>query len=314
MTLSDTMLDCLIVGGGIAGLSAGLALGRARRKTLICSDGLPRNAPARHSHNFLTRDGAFPLELQAIARQQLEPYTSVSILDFEAKCVERSPDGSFVALLGNDTRVMSRTVILATGVQDNLDAILGVRPLWGHSVFSCPFCHGWEHRDRAWAVLITGASDFLMVKSALSWTKNLLVCGNGTFVPDSQQMARLEALGISFVASPVVELQGRALELQALKFADGTSLSREALLYRPPHHQRSSIPVSLGCSTDASGYVETSVPFGQTSISGVFAAGDMTGPRHSVSTSCAAGTAAAWGVQHILAEQDFEGKKASSKI
>ena len=116
MTLSDTMLDCLIVGGGIAGLSAGLALGRARRKTLICSDGLPRNAPARHSHNFLTRDGAFPLELQAIARQQLEPYTSVSILDFEAKCVERSPDGSFVALLGNDTRVMSRTVILATGI------------------------------------------------------------------------------------------------------------------------------------------------------------------------------------------------------
>lgn len=307
MDSSITSFDCLIVGGGVAGLAAALGLGRARRTTLLCSVGAPRNAPAEHSHNFLTRDGTPPLELLAIARRQLEPYESVILQEVKVEQVTRRQDGVFSARLSNGREVSARTVILATGMRDDLDVLPGLAPLWGHSVFACPFCHGWEYRERPWAVLVTQPAGFAMVKMARSWTKALLVCGDGNFVPDDHQKSRLEELGIPFVSSPVVGLEGEGGELRAIRFADGSRLSREALLYRPPNRQRSPIAESLGCVIDSAGYVQTSPPFGQTEVPGVFAVGDMTSPMHSLAWASAGGTLAAGGVQHLLAERDFEG-------
>lgn len=302
----DTPLDCLVVGGGIAGLSAALGLGRARRNVLVCSGGPPRNAPARHAHNFVTRDGTPPLELLATARRQLEPYQSVSVADVEVLEIERRGGGEFLARLANGQRLLSRTVILATGMQDDLEALPGLRELWGESVFACPFCHGWEYRDRPWAVLVPDAQSFHAVKLAPYWTGDVAVCGQGSFRPESAQLAKMEARGIRFIDAPVSRLEGTGGKLSALHFADGTLLEREALWFRPPQTQRSPLAARLGCPLDAAGFVLAPSPMGQTEVPGVFAVGDMTGPMQTLIRASSTASLAAGGVCHYLAEQDFE--------
>lgn len=299
------LFDCLIVGGGVAGMSAALSLGRARRRVLLSAGGPPRNAPASHSHNFFTRDGTPPLELLAIAREQLTPYETVAVQDTMVESIRPSGGERFEAKLANGREIVARVVILATGVRDDLDSLPGLKPLWGHSAFACPFCHGWECRDRPWAVVVENEHSVAMVKMARSWTSKLAVLGNGSFEPDAHLSARMKALSIPFYQAKVVALEGRGGELAKVVLSDGTSIEAEALLYRPPHTQRSGLAVSLGCELDGMGYIKTTQPFGTTSVKGVFAVGDAVTPLHSVAAASASGSKAGGGVQHLLAELDF---------
>ena len=297
--------DCLIVGGGIAGLSAALALGRARRKVLLCSGGPPRNAPAPHSHNFVTRVGVPPLELLTIARSQLAPYESVSLRDVQVRKITRSGDAEFEARLSEGKEVRSRTVILATGMRDELDGLPGLNELWGDSVFACPFCHGWEYRDRRWALMTDRSSALDKVKLARSWTPNLLVCSRDGISLEEEQASALDALGISFYSSPVVRLEGEKT-LQAIVLADGERVPCDAMLYRPPQKQRSTVAEELGCAFEPNGFIQTQAPFGATSVPGVFAIGDVVGPMQSLITASASGSFAGAGVHHLLMQVDFE--------
>lgn len=303
--------DSLIVGGGIAGLSAALTLGQARRQTLLCSEGLPRNAPAVLSQNFVTRDGVPPLELLAIAESQLQRYENVKIQRTTVAKIQRlnpsensAQDGGFLAVLASGSEIRSRTVILATGMRDELHSLDGLSSLWGDSVFACPFCHGWEYRDRRWAVMVDQTSELKMVKMARSWAHNLLVCSADGFEPDKEQSSKLKTLGIDFVRPPVIGLVGEK-KLTAVRLKDGREEPCEAMLFRPSQQQRSPLAASLGCKIGATGYVETAPPFGTTSVPGVFAVGDMTNPMQSLIAASASGSFAASGVQHTLAEEDF---------
>ncbi len=140
------MYDAIVVGGGPAGLSAALLLGRSRRSVLVCDGGEARNAASHASHSFLTRDGTPPLELRRIGREQLSTYPAVQLTT--AVVVDaRAEDGHFVAVLDDGQRVETRTLVLATGVRDELPAIDGLAALWGRGVFHCPYCDGWEVRD-----------------------------------------------------------------------------------------------------------------------------------------------------------------------
>src|SRR5688572_18112838 len=134
--------DVVIVGGGPAGLSAALTLGRARRRVLLCDSGTPRNAPAEAAHNFFTRDGTSPAQLLQIGREQLQPYTSVEL---EASAVEDAirHNTGFTITLADRRQVATRKLILATGVRDELPDIPGFQELWGKSIAHCPYCHGW---------------------------------------------------------------------------------------------------------------------------------------------------------------------------
>lgn len=158
--------DAVIVGGGPAGLSAALALGRARRSVLLLDGNEPRNAPTHASHNFFTRDGEHPLELRRIGRGQLAPYTTVHIQEREIVRAE-GRNGSFRLTFGNGDVIEARKLILATGVRDIMPPIDGFRQLWGKSIFACPYCDGWEHRDEPWAVL-AAPSEMLAYAGLLS--------------------------------------------------------------------------------------------------------------------------------------------------
>ncbi len=296
--------EVLVVGGGVAGMAAALGLGRSRRMTLVCSGGPPRNAPASHSHNFLTRDGTPPLEILAIARQQLRPYDSVTVRDVTVASLQRQEDGTFRATLSDGAMVTARKVVLATGMRDDLQVLPGLREHWGHSAFACPFCHGWEVRDQPWAVMMDDPGQFAMVKIALGWSKDLLLCSRSQLELTPEQSAGLRRNGIKVASSPVMALVGEE-RLEGLLLADGQRVARSALMIRPPLSQRSPLAADLGCELDTLGYVKVDM-FGMTTVAGVFAVGDMTTMMHAVAMAVASGSKAAGGVHHLLSEEEFE--------
>ena len=206
--------DVIVVGGGIAGLSSALILGRARRKVLVLDAGAPRNQPASHAHGFVTRDGTPPLELLRIAREELAPYPGVEVMRGKAVDASATETGFRVAL-EDGTTVEARKLVLATGVSDLLPDIPGVKELWGNGVYHCPYCHGWEVRDRPWALL--GAPHLAYERAALfrGWTPDLTLLTEGAAL-DPEARSRLDTLGVTIDDRAVraVEPDGDGVRVQ----------------------------------------------------------------------------------------------------
>ncbi|MBE0597952.1 MAG: NAD(P)/FAD-dependent oxidoreductase, partial [Desulfuromonadales bacterium] len=146
-----SMYDVIIVGGGIAGLSAALILGRCRRRVLVCDSNRPRNARSKGVHGFFSRDGTDPWELRRLGQEQLRPYPTVELLPCVVTDAVCHP-GSFEIILEDGQRFLSRLLLLATGIVDHLPQIDGLLEFYGRSVFHCPYCDGWENRDQPLAV------------------------------------------------------------------------------------------------------------------------------------------------------------------
>lgn len=178
MNERNEIYDCIIVGGGSAGLSAALVLGRARRKVLVCDKGNPRNAPAHESHSFFTRDGTNPLELLKIGHQQLKPYKTVEFQSLGVKGIKKT-GAQFEVVFDDGTSRKSRKILLAFGVVDEFPPIENFAEFWGTSVFHCPFCHGYEVRDQPLAVVGRGEIGVGMVALLKSWSADLVLCTNG---------------------------------------------------------------------------------------------------------------------------------------
>ena len=291
--------DCVVVGGGTAGLSAALSLARARRSVLVCVGGPPRNAAVAHAHNLFTRDGTSPSELLSIGRSQLTPYTTVRLVRLEVEAAERLEAGGFRLRLSDGSEVKTRKLMLATGVADALSSPSGLQRCWGKNVFACPFCHGWEVRDQPWAVVVQEIAMVPVAKMCLNWTRQLVVCTHGSYAPSAEVLADFARLGVPVMRQPIAEFQEGGLVFQ-----DGTRLARRAVLYRPAQTQRSPLAGQLGCALDSGGLVKVS-GFGATSVSGVFAAGDMTTPIQSLAVAAAAGNLAGVGVVKDLAHDEF---------
>lgn len=217
------MFDVVIAGGGVAGLSAALVLGRARRTVLVCGEGAPRNAPAAHAHGFFTRDGATPSELLRIGRAQLRPYESVryrevavadagrragrvevALTDDEIALSGAAPhDGHFAVLLGDGDVAQARRLLLATGVVDTLPPIPGLADLWGTGVFHCPYCHGWEVRDQPLAVLNNGPMGVEQALLISQWSRDLVLCTDGPATLTAGAGSPRAASGCARSGSPV---------------------------------------------------------------------------------------------------------------
>src|SRR5438132_1229324 len=149
LTAGQIRYDVVIVGGGLAGLTGALTLARARRSVLVVDSGQPRNAPAAHAHGYLTRDGAPPLELLSLGRREVRGYHGEIVAGTVTR-LERLPGGGFRVALDGGTHWEARRVLVATGLVDELPDIPGLRERWGRDVVHCPYCHGWEVRDRRW--------------------------------------------------------------------------------------------------------------------------------------------------------------------
>jgi thioredoxin reductase len=167
-------VDVVVVGGGLAGLGAALTLGRARRSVLVIDAGHPRNAPAAHSHGYLTRDGTPPLELLRLGRQEIRGYGG-RIIEGTVETITRLDDGRFRLTTREGTGHEARRVLVTTGLVDEYPDIPGLRERWGRDVVHCPYCFGWEHRDRAFAVLGTGPGAATQPLMWRQWSEDVVL-------------------------------------------------------------------------------------------------------------------------------------------
>ena len=297
------MFDTVVIGAGPAGLSAALLLGRSCRRTLVLDAGTSRNAPSTHTHGMFTRDGASPASLLVIGRDQLSPYPSVEIRSGRAVNAQPIP-GGFEVSTSESATVAGRKLLLAYGVVDDLPKIEGVEELWGKSVLNCPYCHGWEVRDKPLAVYGRGDAIVELARLLLGWSKDVVLCTDGPAEIADDQHAQLVRYGLSVRETPISHLAGTMGILERIVFSDGSSLARRAMFLQPTQHLRSDLATRLGCQHSEVGLLRTD-EWGETSIAGVYAAGDAVTPIQHLSWAAASGTTAAIGINQALLAENF---------
>jgi thioredoxin reductase len=292
--------DVVMVGGGAAGLSAALVLGRARRRVAVVDAGSPRNAPAAHMQGFLSRDGMPPADLLAAGRAEVSGY-GVELIEDRVVGIEA---GFSVRLAGG--RVLhTRRILVATGVRDELPDIPGVRERWGRDLLHCPYCHGWEVRDQPIAVLGTVPSAVQHALLVRQWSDDVVFFAH-TLDPTSDDLVQLRARGVHVVSGLVARLVVEADRLIGVELIDGRVIPRTAVFIRPvnvPHAD--GLLAGLGCNVDEAGFVVVDAT-GRTSTAGVWAAGNVVDPRFQVITSAGAGSAAAIAINADLVQYDVE--------
>lgn len=284
--------DIIIIGGNFAGLAAALQIARARRRVLLVDSGRPRNRFAAASHGFLGQDGKSPGEIQATALAQLLAYPTVTYLEAEARSA-RSVDEGFVIVLGNEAAYTGSRLILATGVTDELADIPGLKERWGQSVLHCPYCHGYEVSGQRLGVLATGPMSFHQAMLIPDWGPTTLFT-NGVFEPDAEQLAQLQVRGVIIENTPVRSLSGEGSRLEAVQLADGRSVAIDALFTGSRLHPSSPLAEQLGCAYEEGpmgSYLKVD-KMQQTSVPGVFAAGDATRMMHNATFAAADGVMA----------------------
>jgi thioredoxin reductase len=298
--------DCIVVGGGAAGLSATLVLGRARRRTLLVDAGEPSNLPAEGIGGLLGHDGRPPAELYAMGRAELAAYPTVELRDGTVQGGERV-DGGFALELAGGGRELTRRVILATGMDYRKPDLPGLAPLWGRSVFHCPFCHGWEMRDAALAVLGGGAGGLHRALLLRTWSEDVMLLSDGPAELDADDRERLSKAHVEVDERPVARLIARDGTLAEVEFADGSRLPREGMLVPVTLGQRSALAAGLGAEPADPGPVAVDPlvvdAMFRTTAEGISAAGDVSAQLQQVAGAISAGSLAAVGVvQSLLAE------------
>jgi thioredoxin reductase len=299
--------DVVVVGGGAAGLSAALVLGRARRSVAVVDAGTPRNAPAAHMHGFLSRDGMPPRDLLAVGRAEVRGY-GVELLD--DRVVEIDP--GFALRLAGGRSVAARRVLLATGAADDLPDIPGARERWGRDFLHCPYCHGWEVRDQPIGVLGTGPGSVDHAHLLRQWSEDVVYFAH-TFPVSAGERAGLEARSVEVVDGLVARLVVVDDRLHAVQLADGREVPRAAVFIRPALRPRAEGLIGpLGCEVDEGGFVRVDST-GRTSVPGVWAAGNACNPRAQVITAAGEGSAAAIAINADLVEEDvLEGSSVAA--
>ena len=299
------MYDAIIAGGGPAGLNAALVLGRCRRKVLLCDEGKPRNRVSRGVNGFITRENILPLELRRIAREELTEYPTVEVVDGIAiEDVNFLEAGAFEAVLANGRRAQGRKMLLATGVEDNLPDIPGFAELYGHGVYNCPYCDGWEERDRPLAVYGPDDNGKVFALQMTVWSKDLVLCTDGPSNLKDEDRARLERHGIVIREDRVLRLEGDDERLHMIHFDKGHPLPREALFFITGAIPNCAIASKLGCELTEKGVVRT-VGNEQTNVPGLFVAGDASKRVQFAVVAAAEGALAAFEINKELCEEDL---------
>jgi thioredoxin reductase len=299
------IIDCAIIGGGPAGLNAALVLGRARRTVLVFDENQPRNAVTQESHGFLTRDGVKPNEFRAIAHQEISKYPSVEIQHVRVTGI-RHADDSFEITTEKRDLLSAKTVLLATGLKEILPTIDGLHDYYGKSVFSCPYCDGWELKEKPLVVIAEeGQQAFHMAKIVWNWSHDLLLCTNGHQILTEAQRETLRKKGIQVVEDRITALVGKHGQLERIVFATQEEKRREGGFVASQLLQASPFGEVLGCEMNVMGGIVTD-PLGRTTVPGVYAAGDaLVGVPHQLIIAAAAGSRAAAGVNTDLTESEF---------
>ncbi len=299
---ADTRRDVIVVGGGAAGLSAALVLGRARRNVLVVDAGAPRNAPASHMQGFLSRDGFPPSELLAAGRAEVTGY-GVDIVAETVGNVRVHGDDGFSVELADGRIVAARRLLVTTGVTDEIPDLPGVRERWGRDLLHCPYCHGWEVRDQPVGVLgsVPGSAQHALL--VRQWSDDVVYFEHELGLTDLERR-QLEARGVQVVVGRVSHLVIEDDRLVGVGLADGRAVARSAVFVRPRNVPRpDGLLAAVGCELDDAGFPVVD-PMGRTTTPGVWAAGNIVDPRQQVITAAGAGSAAAIAINADLVLAD----------
>jgi len=295
------MFDVLVVGGGPAGLSAAMMLGRCRRSVLICDLGQPRNRKSHGLHGYLTRDGIPPPEFNELGRRELTRY------GVELRMVgvtgARKLANHYRVALGDGTQENARFLLIATGVVDHLPAIAGFGDCYGLSLFHCPYCDGWEVRDRRIAAFGTGSDVTGLALGLKTWSADVVVCTNGARL-DRRMRERLAANGIAVRTERIAKLDHQDGVLTSVVFASGDPLPRDAMFFTTGQHQRSDLAIKLGCTLTSRGAVRTGSRC-DTNVPRLFVAGDASRDAQFVVVAAAEGVRAAVAINKALQSQEL---------
>jgi thioredoxin reductase len=300
---ADTV-DVVIVGGGPAGLSAALILGRARRSVLICDHGNPRSWASKGVHGFITREGMHPRALRARAREELAAFPTVKFRNAEVVRASVTSEG-FVVTIGAEETIQCRKLLIATGMHDTLPPLPNIESYFGRSVFQCPYCDGWECRDMPIAVYGNGSRGFEMSRAMTAWTADLVLCTDGPAGLSLEQRALLKRHNIAVIEDRIEELEGTHGRMTALVFANGKKLPRSAMFFDLPAHGQSNLGKSLGCEVDTNGRIRCG-KYEATNVPGVFVAGNVIDDVQLSIVAAAEGARAAFGINLALTREDFE--------
>jgi thioredoxin reductase len=292
--------DVVIVGGGAAGLSAALVLSRARRAVAVVDAGAPRNAPAAHMQGFLSRDGLPPNELLSLGRLEVKRYGGELFADTVTEPIREGD--RFRLRLATGPELTARHLLIATGSRDVLPDIPGVAERWGIDLLHCPYCHGYEVRDQLLGVL--GGTPEAIEHALLvrQWSQEVMFFPHSSAVT-SDQRRELSARGIEMVEGTVSRLVVSDGRLHGVALDDGSLVRRAAVFIRPRLVPNNDLMVSLGCDLDDSGWPARDAA-GQTSIPGVWVAGNASNPRAQVITAAGEGSAVAIAINAALVQQD----------
>lgn len=306
----DAKYDVVVVGGGAAGLSAGLALGRARRSVLVLDAGSPRNAPAGHVHNYLAREGTTPGDLLAAGRAEVIGYGGEVVTGTVVSASPVAGDGFEVALADGRT-VLGRRLLVTTGLVDELPTVTGLAERWGRDVLHCPYCHGWEVRDQALGILATSPMAMHHALLFRQWSADVTLFLNGRPALGDDESEQLAARGIAVVEGEVEALEVDDDRITGVRLRSGEVVPRQALVVAPRFTARAEVLSSLGLKVtelEMGGHVlgtyVAADASGATSVPGVWVAGNVADLMAQVISSAAGGLKTAAAINSDLIAED----------
>ncbi len=299
------LYECAIIGGGPAGLSAALVLGRARRRVIIFDNNHARNRVTREAHGFLTRDGIQPAELRRLGHEEIANYPSVEFHNERIVSIERLDQTHYELMTASGKIIRTLKILLAVGLQDEQPNIPGIERFYGTSIFSCPYCDGWEFRDQPLAV-IADKNVFKLAAEVYTWSHDLIVFTNGEGQLTGEERKKLNAKNIQIVDDIISGLEGENGQLKSIRLEDGTLIDRTAAFSSPLWSHPNHFAEDLGCEPNQYGGILTD-EYGRTTVWNVYAAGDSANivPSQLI-VAAGSGSAAAIGINGDLTNEFFD--------
>lgn len=297
------MYDVVVIGGGPAGLSAALMLGRCRRRVLLCDAGQPRNRRSSALHGYLTRDGIPPAQLNELGRAELPRY-GIELRHLGVTGAHFVGGDRYRVSLADGTHEDARFLLIATGVVDALPGLTGFDECYGRSLFHCPYCDGWEWADRRIAVFGRPAGGTHLALALKTWSADVVLCTHGTRI-DRARRERLARNGVTFETGRIERLEHTDGALTAIVFESGDVLPRDVIFFTTGQHPQSDLATTLGCTFNRRGTVRTGT-LCDTNIARVFVAGDASRDAQFVVVAAAEGVKAAVAINQALQAEEIQ--------